>query len=110
MASCRTKDRYNKNDPAKLVAPAKARPYYYAEQTVMSRLVGTPAKHEKVSDSQPSPRGEGGERSEPGEGFRPNFLGQTVTKAVVSLGITKQPARTAKPAASSRETETAPSR
>ncbi|MGH9469708.1 MAG: DNA-primase RepB domain-containing protein [Terriglobia bacterium] len=66
MASYRSKDRFDKNDPTKLVAPAKARPYYYAEQTV--------------------------------------------TKAMASLGMTKQPARTAKAAASSRESETAPSR
>jgi hypothetical protein len=34
MASYRSKDRYDKNDAKKLVAPAKARPYYYAEQAV----------------------------------------------------------------------------
>jgi hypothetical protein len=66
MATYRSKDRYDKNDPTKLVAPAKARPYYYAEQTV--------------------------------------------TKAMATLGMTKQPGRSAKAAASSRETETAPSR
>ncbi len=38
-------------------------------------------KHENVSHSQPSPRGEGGERSEPGEGFRPNFSGRDVDDA-----------------------------
>jgi len=65
MAAYRSNDRYAKNDSTKLVAPAKVRPYYYAEQTV--------------------------------------------TKAMASLGITKQPAR-AKAAASSREIETAPSR
>ncbi|MGH9436103.1 MAG: hypothetical protein ACRD06_08910 [Terriglobia bacterium] len=65
MAAYRSKDRYDKNDSTKLIAPAKARPYYYAEQTV--------------------------------------------TKAMATLGMTKQPARTAK-AARSRETETRPSR
>ncbi|MGH9397918.1 MAG: hypothetical protein ACRD18_13840, partial [Terriglobia bacterium] len=38
MASYRSKDRYDKNDPTKLVAPAKARPYYYAEQTVTKAM------------------------------------------------------------------------
>lgn len=66
MASYRSKDRYAENDATKLVAPVKARPYYYAEQTV--------------------------------------------TKAMATLGITKQPARAAKADTSSRETETAPSR
>lgn len=66
MAAYRSKDLYDKKDATKLVAPAKARPYYYAEQTV--------------------------------------------TKAMASLGITKQPVRTAKAASGSRETETAPSR
>ncbi len=61
MAAYRSKDRYAKNDSTKLVAPAKVRPYYYAEQTV--------------------------------------------TKAMVSLGITKAPARSAKLDASSRGTE-----
>ncbi len=49
----------------------------YSEQSAISRLAGTHATHEKVSESQPSPRGEGGDPSadgEPGEGFRPNFL------------------------------------
>ncbi len=66
MAACCSKDRYDKNDPTKPVASAKARPYYYAEQTM--------------------------------------------TKAMATLGITKQPARTAKAAGSSRETEATPSR
>ena len=66
MASYRSKVRFDKNDPTKLIPPPKARPYYYAEQTI--------------------------------------------TKAMVSLGITKQPARTAKVAASSRETQNTPSR
>lgn len=66
MAAYRSKDRFDKNDTKKLVAPAKPRPYYYAEQTV--------------------------------------------TKAMMSLGITKSPARTAKAVSSTRETETAPSR
>jgi hypothetical protein len=66
MATYRSKDRYDKNDATKIVAPAKAKPYYYAEQTV--------------------------------------------TKAMASLGMTKLPARAAKAAASSRETEAAPSR
>lgn len=35
---------------------------------------------------------------------------QTVTKAMATLGMTKQPARTTKAGASSREMETAPSR
>ena len=38
MASYRSKDRYDKNDPAKLIAPAKARPYYYAERTVAQAM------------------------------------------------------------------------
>ena len=38
MASYRSKDRYDKNDPNKLIAPAKARPYYYAEQTVTKAM------------------------------------------------------------------------
>jgi hypothetical protein len=38
MASYRSKDRFDKNDPTKLVAPAKARPYYYAEQTVTKAM------------------------------------------------------------------------
>ncbi len=66
MAAYRSKDRYDKNDPTKPVAPAKTRPYYYAEQTV--------------------------------------------TKSMATLGMTKQPARTAKAAGSSREAEAAPSR
>lgn len=66
MASYRSEDLYDKNDPAKLVAETKPKPYYYAEQTV--------------------------------------------TKAMASLGMTMRPARTAKAAASSRETETVPSR
>jgi hypothetical protein len=66
MATYRSKDRYDKNDATKIVAPAKAKPYYYAEQTV--------------------------------------------TKAMASLGMTKLPARAAKAASSSRETEAAPSR
>jgi hypothetical protein len=66
MAAYRSKDRYDKNDSTKLVAPAKPRPYYYAEQTV--------------------------------------------TKAMATLGMTKPPALSAKAAASSRETEIAPSR
>lgn len=66
MAAYRSNDRYAKNDSTKLIAPAKARPYYYAEQTV--------------------------------------------TKAMASLGMTKQPVRSAKAANSSRETEIAPSR
>lgn len=66
MASYRSQDRYDKKDQTKLVAPTKARPFYYAEQTV--------------------------------------------TKAMATLGMTKQPARLAKAGAISRETETAPSR
>ncbi len=66
MAVYRSKPQYDKKDPTKQTAPAKARPYYYAEQTV--------------------------------------------TKAMATLGITKPPTREAMPAASSRETETAPSR
>jgi hypothetical protein len=66
MASYRSHDQYDKSNPTNPVAPAKARPYYYAEQTV--------------------------------------------TKAVATLGMTKQPARAAKAASTTRETETAPSR
>lgn len=66
MAAYRSQDRYDKNDPTKLIAPAKPRPYYYAEQTV--------------------------------------------TKAMATLGMTKQPTRAPKAASGSRETETAPSR
>lgn len=66
MASYRGKGRYDKNDQTKLIASAKARPYYYAEQTV--------------------------------------------TKAMASLGMTKRSAPVGKADASSRESETAPSR
>lgn len=66
MASYRSKNRYDEKDATKLVAPVKARPYYYAEQTV--------------------------------------------TKAMATLGITKPPARSAKAASGSRETESAPNR
>jgi hypothetical protein len=66
MASYRSKERYDKKDSTKLIAPAKARPYYYAEQTV--------------------------------------------TKAMATLGMTKRPALDGKAVASSRESETAPSR
>lgn len=38
MAGYRSKDRYDKNDATKLVAPAKAKPYYYAEQTVTKAM------------------------------------------------------------------------
>jgi hypothetical protein len=34
----RTQDRYGKKDQTKLVALAKARPYYYAEQTVTKAM------------------------------------------------------------------------
>jgi hypothetical protein len=66
MARYRSMDQYDKKDPKKLIAEAKPRPYYYAEQTV--------------------------------------------TKAMTSLGMTKRPAPPADSGASSRETETAPSR
>jgi hypothetical protein len=66
MASYRSHDQFDKKDGSKLVAPAKARPYYYAEQTV--------------------------------------------TKAMASLGMTRRPAPPADSSASSRDTETAPSR
>jgi hypothetical protein len=38
MAVYRSQDLYDKNDATKLVAPAKARPYYYAEQTVTKAM------------------------------------------------------------------------
>jgi len=38
MAAYRSKDRYAKNDSTKLIAPAKPRPYYYAEQTVTKAM------------------------------------------------------------------------
>lgn len=38
MAVYRSKPQYDKNDPTKQVAPAKARPYYYAEQTVTKAM------------------------------------------------------------------------
>lgn len=38
MASYRSKNQYDKNDATKLVAPTKARPYYYAEQTVTKAM------------------------------------------------------------------------
>lgn len=66
MAAYRSNDRYAVKDPTKLIAPAKIRPYYYAEQTV--------------------------------------------TKAMATLGMTKQPARAAKTAPDIRETEIVPSR
>ena len=40
MVSYRSQDQYDKNDSTKLVAPAKARPYYYAEQTVTKAMAG----------------------------------------------------------------------
>jgi hypothetical protein len=38
MAVYRSQDRYDKDEPTKLIAPAKARPYYYAEQTVTKAM------------------------------------------------------------------------
>lgn len=38
MASYRGKDRHDEKDATKLVAPAKARPYYYAERTVTKAM------------------------------------------------------------------------
>jgi hypothetical protein len=66
IARYRSTNLYDKNDPTKLVAEAKPKPYYYAEQTV--------------------------------------------TKAMASLGMTKRPSSATGSTASSRETETAPSR
>ena len=65
MGSYRSKDRYDKNDATKLIAPAKARPYYYAERTVtqamahlgMTKRPEAPPKSVAASretDSQPS--------------------------------------------------------
>jgi hypothetical protein len=59
MASYRTKDRYDKKDSAKLIAPAKARPYYYAEHTVTQAMAylgmtkrPTPAASSAASSAQ----------------------------------------------------------
>jgi hypothetical protein len=66
MARYRSAKLYEKKDPTKLIAEAKPKPYYYAEQTV--------------------------------------------TKAMASLGMAKRSAPANTSTASSRETETAPSR
>ena len=64
MGAYRSKDRYDKNDPTKVIAPAKARPYYYAEHTVtqamahlgMTKRPEAPPKSgaSREAESQPS--------------------------------------------------------
>jgi len=64
MGAYRSKDRYDKNNPTKVIAPAKARPYYYAEHTVtqamahlgMTKRPEAPQKSgtSREAESQPS--------------------------------------------------------
>ncbi|MGH9444508.1 MAG: hypothetical protein ACRD3O_02055 [Terriglobia bacterium] len=66
--------------------------FEYLEQSLMS-LRDTPNYEKKRT--QPSPRGEGGERSEPGEGSRPNFSGQSLMSLRDTPKHEKNPSPTA---------------